>query len=169
MKFTRWAPQVALLWVCSYLSLESEIIDYCLFLFRGFVTGQSFSENCNLFFVMGKVKLGMWCIIFFFPLELDRVGQCEFKVYGWNLIPMWGQNWFVTATKNIYFSVAAATTQQESHFLHLEWVTHTDSLTLIVCQVKRWRMLSTFKLNYLCFRCLLFLLIYKLLLSFLPY
>lgn len=57
---------MALLRVCSYLSLESEIIDYCLFLFRGFVTGQSFSENCNLFFVMGKVKLGMWwCIIIF--------------------------------------------------------------------------------------------------------
>lgn len=56
------------------------------------MTGQSFSENCNLFFVMGKVKLGMWCIMFFFPLELGRVGQCEFKVYGWNFIPMWGQN-----------------------------------------------------------------------------
>lgn len=76
------------------------------------MTGQSFSENCNLFFVMGKVEVG-YVVYFFFPLELGRVGQSEFKVFGWNLIPMWGQNWFVTATKNIYFSVAAATTHQE--------------------------------------------------------
>lgn len=52
--------------VCSYLSLESEIIDYCLFLFRGFVTGQSFSENCNLFFVMGKVGYVVVYYYYFF-------------------------------------------------------------------------------------------------------